>query len=84
MFRPVIFTMIFCALLNPAAANYYAPGSGRPIGGNERPSGFGGMVGSDNVLLYAIGGVAFVGAMWYLFRTPRSSTYENQVVFKSF
>ena len=37
----------------------------------------------DTLILVAAG-VAFVGLMWYLFRTPQSDYYPGQVVFGAF
>ena len=39
---------------------------------------------SSTMLIAAVGGVAFVGAMWYLFRAPKSSYFDGQVRFASF
>jgi len=49
-------------------------------------SGFaGGNSGSGTSTALAIaGGLGFVALMWYIFRTPRSQNFNNQVRFASF
>jgi hypothetical protein len=39
---------------------------------------------STNTAIAVIGGVAFVGVMWYLFRAPKSSLFDGQVKFADF
>jgi len=36
------------------------------------------------IALYVVGGAVFVGAMWYLFRTPKSDHFDNQVKLAAF
>ena len=37
-----------------------------------------------NTVIAVAGGVAFVGLMWYIFRTPKSSNYASQVQLMEF
>ena len=95
MLRVFILMAVLFSFSNPAEAAYYhrspgrpddggIPNPGFPTNGADRPNNLGGARGNSNTLLYAAGGVLFVGAMWYLFRTPRSSQFDNQVVIRAF
>lgn len=39
---------------------------------------------TTTILISAAVGVAFVGIMWYLFKTPKSSNYDGQVKLMEF
>ena len=41
-------------------------------------------MGSTNRILVVAGGVAFVGLMWYLFKTPKSRHFDGQVKLMEF